>query len=152
MRTEAWLKQQLTLIWQNFFPDIERKNSLEIQFGRKCRNQMGSVKLKGKMTIITINGLFRNESIPDYVITATIAHELVHYAHGFSSPHPQLARYPHQGGIVTRELIERGLDNVLKQQKQWLKENWKNYLQKYFPHLLNRSRRVYTYRFNFWPF
>ncbi len=147
MRTETWLRQQLTLIWQNFFPDIERKNPVEIKFGRRCRNQMGSIRLEDKKTTITINSLFKNETIPDYIVTATIAHELAHYAHGFSSPHHKLQRYPHQGGIVDKELRERGLKNTIAKQKVWLKKNWQNYIEKHFPPSKSRIRRKYTYKF-----
>ncbi len=160
MRTNQWLRQQLTLIWHNFFPELKKRNPIEIKFGRRCRTRLGSIKLEGRKTVITINGLFQNESVPDYVITGTIAHELTHYAHGFSSPHPQLQRYPHQGGIVKKDLEKRGLKNILVKQKKWLKSNWLNYLKKYFPYTYcprhvpygTWRRRRYVYRFNFWPF
>jgi predicted metal-dependent hydrolase len=151
MRTNQWLRQQLTLIWYNFFPELKKENPIEIKFGRRCRTRLGSIKLVKKKTIITINGLFQNESVPDYVVTGTIAHELAHYAHGFSSPHPRLQRYPHQGGIVNKDLNKRGLENILKQQKKWLKENWQKYLEKHFP--FSKTRRVrYVYKPIFWPF
>jgi hypothetical protein len=79
-------------------------------------------------SIITINSHFQDLTIPEEVITVTIAHELVHYSHGFSSPHPQLYQYPHLGGIVSKELIKRGLKEQLIYQKKWLKQNWRQYV------------------------
>jgi len=152
MRTDTWLRQQLLLIWENFFPEVKQKNSVEIKFGRRCRTRLGSIKLDSKKTVVTINGLFRNEAIPDYVITGTIAHELAHYAHGFSSPHPQSQKYPHQGGTVNKDLKKRGLENILKKQKKWLKQNWADYVKKHLPYNTYRPRRHYTYKFSFWPF
>ena len=51
-----------------------------------------------------------HELIPEYVIDTTVAHELVHYMHGFFSPHQRLYKHPHKGGIVTKELKKRGFD------------------------------------------
>ncbi|MFC1686482.1 hypothetical protein ACFLZS_00915 [Patescibacteria group bacterium] len=152
MRTDTWLRQQLSLVWENFFPEIKRKNSVEIKFGRRCRTRLGSIKLDKKKTIITINGLFKNEMIPDYVVTGTIAHELTHYAHGFSSPHRQLQKYPHKGGTVDKELEERGLKNINQRQKKWHKQNWANYVKKNLPNNIYRPRKRYVYKFSFWPF
>lgn len=145
-RPNSYLEERLQYIWNNHFPDIPRVNQIIIQFGRSARNQLGSIRAIGprrvlrrpgpfpkhswwlpeSTSIITINGHFKKPAVPGIIIDSVIAHELVHYAHGFSSPHPQLFRYPHQGGIVTRELKKRGLSEALKFQKQWLKTTWKN--------------------------
>ncbi|MDO8513238.1 MAG: hypothetical protein Q7S37_01940 [bacterium] len=146
MRDNKWLEDRLYEIWKKHFQDIEKINRVYIRFGRANRNQLGSIVAKGpkrlfrkpgrfpkpswwlpeSFSIITMNSLFKNPQIPNEVIDITIAHELVHYAHGFSSPHPQLYRYPHSGSIVTKELIKRGLKDQLNVHKKWLKTNWKN--------------------------
>ena len=44
--------------------------------------------------------------------------------HGFHSPHPRKYKYPHQGGIVDKELKKRGFEHLLNLEKQWTKKNW----------------------------
>jgi len=111
-------------IWGLLFPDVEIKNNIIVRFKGKWKNKFGHIKkIKDKNTEIAINGLFRDEVIPEEIIDITIAHEMVHYAHGFNSPHPQLFKYPHQGGVVKKELLKRGFGNSLKKERGFLK-NW----------------------------
>ncbi len=158
-RDNDWLIDRLAEIWYRYFPDIEQKNEVQIVFGRRSKTRLGSIGMngwkdhkwhqayqssrKGKtgVSVITITGYFKDPQIPSYVVAATIAHELVHYAHGFHSPHPQLYRYPHQGGIVDKELKKRGVGEILRQQKQWLKANWQNFTP---ARITNRKRRSYV--------
>ena len=79
-------------------------------------------------SIITITGHFKNLRIPEYVVLVTIAHELVHYAHGFSSPLEQKYQHPHRGGVVKKELEVRGFGEIQQIADKWLKENWTKYL------------------------
>lgn len=79
-------------------------------------------------SIITITGYFRDEQIPEYVVIATIAHELVHYVHGFSSPMPQMYNHPHKGKVVQRELLKRGLGDIHYDSERWLRKEWKRYI------------------------
>ena len=139
VRDDKWLFQQLDDVWDTFFPDVPQDNDVKIVWGRRARQRLGSIKQgekrRGKQpeTIITINSLFRDIEIPDFVITSTIAHELAHYAHGFHSPLQQKFEKPHEGGIVHKELARRGVDKLEKLQKRWLKENWRKYLEIHFP-------------------
>lgn len=136
MRDDKWLKNILEQVKNRYFPDLEIKNSLFIRFGRSNKQRLGTIKFgrrkENPNTFITINGFFKDEQIPEFVIVATLSHELIHYAHGFFSPHPQLHRYPHRGSVVDRELTRRGLGDILKLQKEWLKHNWSEYLTKYY--------------------
>lgn len=72
-------------------------------------------------SIITITSMFARESIPVGVVRYTIAHELCHYAHGFSSANRRLFKYPHHGGVVNAELTERGAKHLISSFKKWLK-------------------------------
>lgn len=130
IRDHKWLKNRLAMIWQKYFPDIKLANNVFVKFGRPTRTRLGSIKLGRKKlnTIITINGYFIDPEIPEFVIDGVLAHELTHYAHGFASPHTQQHRYPHQGGVVKRELVNRGLKNLLQLEKRWIKENWIKFL------------------------
>jgi len=74
-------------------------------------------------------------------VTATIAHELCHYAHGFSSPLEQRHPHPHYGGVVTKEMKARGFEKELKMQKKWLKEVWPELLREKMPPRTIRRRR-----------
>jgi hypothetical protein len=132
MRDNKWLKNRLLYLWQRYFSDIPILNKIIIKFGRPCKTRLGSIKpgrkYKTEHSIITINGLFIDPQIPDFIIDATIAHEFMHYGHGFASPHEKAYRHPHQGGVVNYDMKERGLGDILALQKKWLKQNWKNTL------------------------
>lgn len=131
-RDHNWLKFRLETIWAKFFPDIVVANNVFVKFGRPCRTRLGSIKYGRKKedpnTIITINGYFKDSEIPEFVVDAVLAHELTHYAQGFCSPHEQKFANPHRGNVVNRELIDRGLKELLHQEKIWVKTNWRNYI------------------------
>jgi hypothetical protein len=159
MRDDKWLFSKLDEVWDNYFPDVPQDNDVRIVWGRRARTRLGSIKLapitkneKHKTqnhpaTIITINSLFKDETIPEYVVIGTIAHELSHYAHGFHSPIEQKHATPHAGGVIHKELRERGLGALEKRQKKWIKENWRPYLmQNYAPKPTKRRRRKVIFR------
>ena len=133
-RDEKWLFQKLDEVWDTYFADVPQNNDVKIVWGRKARQRLGSIK-QGKQaeSIITINALFKDLTIPEFVIIATIGHELVHYTHGFNSPLERRYAKPHEGGIVHQELANRGLDKLEKKQTKWLKENWRDYLKENLP-------------------
>lgn len=122
MRDNSWLELRLNQIWQLLFPEVERKNNVLIKFKGKWKNKFGHIKKIKDSTEIAVNGFFQNELIPEYIIDITIAHELIHYMHGFNSPFPKLFKYPHQGGIVNRELHRRGFSHMIRKEKEFLKE------------------------------
>jgi hypothetical protein len=128
MRDNQWLLYRLDHIWRTHFPDVVQTNPVTISFGRTATYRFGSIRLNfstGKSQIL-INGQFRVESFPQEVVDHTIAHELVHYAQGFSSPNPRLHRYPHRGGVIDKELNGRGLDHLVQFYKKWVKDYVKN--------------------------
>lgn len=130
MRDNHWLLQETKRLWCQYFPDRHFHNKIIVFFSRKNRRVLGSIKYdqRKNTTLIRINGYFRSENIPPYVVCNTLAHELVHYVHGFSSPQAQRYRYPHQGGVVSREIAARGLGTLEKKSKKWLKQNWPKFL------------------------
>jgi len=131
-RDNKWLKYRLETIWEKHFPDVGVLNNVFVKFGRPSMTRLGSIK-SGQIkenTIITINGHFKDQEIPEFVVDAVLAHELTHYAHGFFSPHERSQRFPHKGGVVKNEMIDRGLQNLLKLEKKWIKENWREYIKK----------------------
>jgi len=134
MRDNKWLQDKLDLIWVRFFSDVPRKNQVKARFVGNWKNKFGHIKeVKEKNTEIVVNGFFKREDIiPEWIIYLTLAHELVHYSHGFHSPLPRLYRQPHQGGIVTRELKKRGFGELLKREKEWIKRDWEEIVKKEF--------------------
>jgi len=165
MRDDKWLFAKLDEVWDTYFSDVPQDNDVQIVWGRKARIRLGSIKQvpnskleysnlnqnsKFKIqnskthltTIVTINSLFKDEKIPEYVVTGTIAHELAHYAHGFHSPLEQKFATPHAGGVVHKEMDGRGLGAVRKKQRRWLKENWREYVDEKLPRKKAVHRKV----------
>jgi len=144
-RSHFWLEEQLKFLLSKYFSDVKLSNPLEIRFGREAKYRFGSIKLyrpkKPKRisnfpsslklrwaskkvpqkSIITITSMFTKPNVPVRVVHYTIAHELCHYAHGFSSANKRLFKFPHHGGVVNRELIGRGAQDLIISYKKWLK-------------------------------
>ncbi len=133
MRNTKWLVERTKFILRRYFPEMKLGNNLVVKFGRKAKTRLGSIKYGSPHrrvnkvhpnTIITLTGYFQDEKVPDFVLDATLAHEISHYSHGFFSPRQRLYHHPHYGGVVKREMLDRGLEDMLKLQKKWLRENW----------------------------
>ena len=146
IRDNKYLENLLYDLWENNFCDVARLNLVTIKYGKYSKRQLGSIKMiKDKDTfykyikkynlnkdifeiksvsLINITKYFTYDYIPEYVVRSTIAHELCHYTHGFSSPLKKRYRYPHQGGIIRKELESRGLYDEYKNSKRWLKDHW----------------------------
>lgn len=122
MRNSIWLEKRLNKIWEKYFPDVKRTNLIVVKFGRSATYRFGSIRLslRDKISYITINGRFRNSKFPAKIIDHTLAHELVHYAQGFSSENPRLHQYPHRGGMIDQELKVRGLRHLVDFYKSWV--------------------------------
>jgi hypothetical protein len=124
VRDDSWLLSRLDYLWSNHFLDVAQKNKVFIKFGRVSKYRFGSIRLhpKKKDSLILINGMFQEQTVPTEVVDHTIAHELVHYTHGFSSPLSKAHSYPHRGGVIEKELNNRGLSHLTKIYEAWLKE------------------------------
>ncbi len=154
-RDDNWLYQLLDQTWDAHFSDVPQDNIVRIVFGRKAKNRLGSIKLDPhdrQVSIITINGLFRDPAVPEFVVKATLVHELSHYAHGFNSPVQQKYRHPHAGGVMRAEYAERGLLQLYLDQKRWLKANWRQFTEAKLPARtqVRRARRIVSVPKPFW--
>src|SRR5579884_1652945 len=98
-RDDAWLLSRLEYLWSNFFDNVDQVNPVFINFGRYSKFRLGSIRFDSisRNSYITITGMFKDPNIPVEVVDHTIAHELCHYTHGFSSPKTRLHKYPHSG-------------------------------------------------------
>lgn len=124
MRDDIWLNSRLEQIWQFLFPEVVKGNKVIIRFKGRWKNKFGHISKKEEYSEIVVNGLFRHDEVPEYMVDLTIAHELIHYMHGFNSPLPRLYKHPHKGGIVTKELRKRGFSHLLVKEKYFLKDKW----------------------------
>ncbi len=143
VRDDLWLQQLLDETWDRYFSDVRQENIVRIEFGRRAKRQLGSIRFDRAdptVSIITLNGLFRLPAIPDFVVKSTLIHELIHYAHGFNSPLAQKHVHPHAGGVIRAEYAERGLEDMYLAQKKWLKEHWANTVQTNFGSYAPRRR------------
>ena len=148
MRDDQWLTERLNQIWDMLFLDTERKNNVVIRFKGRWKNKFGHIKrLRNKDTEIAINGLFKDEKIPEYIIDSTIAHEVVHYSHGFQSPLPRIYKYPHAGGIVRKELLKRGFGHMISKEREFVKREWPRIFKELCPDKIKPRRR--SFRFSF---
>lgn len=131
LRDNNWLLFRLDHLWTEYFSDVPQTNQVFIKFGRFAKFRLGSIRLnkKTKSSIITITGMFKDQKVPAEVIDHTVAHELIHYAHGFSSKHPKLHRYPHAGGVVRKEMVERGMGYLYDAYKKWVRQ-YRQFLRK----------------------
>lgn len=129
IRDDRWLLSRLDYIWTRYFSDVPQNNRVFIRFGRFAKLRLGSIKYNKKThdTIMTITSMFRSKLIPKDVIDHTIAHELIHYSHGFSSPHAKLHKYPHAGGVIKLEMLDRGMKELFYAYKEWIKTYQKSY-------------------------
>lgn len=123
-RDDVWLLSRLNTLWDLYFSNVGQTNPVKIRFGRYSRFRLGSIRLErhSKMSFITVTGMFKDPRIPVEVVDHTVAHELCHYAHGFSSTKPRLHRYPHHGGVIKKELESRGMHKLVKAYDKWLVE------------------------------
>ncbi len=122
VRDNNWLISRLDHLWSTYFSDVPQTNKVFIKFGRSAKYRFGSIRMSGKdnNSHILINGMFKNQSFPQEVVDHTIAHELVHYAQGFSSPNPRMHAYPHRGGVIDKELNDRGLKHLVFIYNVWV--------------------------------
>lgn len=155
------LEDLLYDIWEEYFADIPRKNLVLIKYGKYSKARLGSIKwVRNKtgikkiyktyrsehesqdderITLITLTRFFSDPEVPEEILKATIAHELVHYAHGFNSPLPKLYNHPHRGKVVEIELERRGLYSMYAESEQWLKDNWRGIISKRKKTAIRRS-------------
>jgi hypothetical protein len=121
------LAERVRLLWDVHFADVARGYPIVTRFSTRAQYRFGSIAARSGRTIILINRLFANAFVPEYVVDATLGHELAHYAHGFGSGLPQLYADAHRGGVVDRELERRGLGEISERAEAWRKQHWATY-------------------------
>ena len=135
-RSNVWLSERLEYIWATYFSDIKRITPIRVHFGQRAYRRLGSIILrpqliegkKVEVSWITISSLLADDDIPDLVIDQVLAHELVHYVHGFGSHYPRILHHPHQGGVILKEFKKRGLWELYRVYLAWIKLHWRHIL------------------------
>jgi hypothetical protein len=132
LRDGAWLEEELLSLWRNHFADVPRANRVDVRFAACWKTRLGVISLSpdGRTTSIGVNGLLQLPEAPYFVARVTLAHEMVHYAHGFGSPLPRKHRHPHRGRVVEKELRERGLAAELAIYQAWVRERWYGFFER----------------------
>jgi hypothetical protein len=125
-RDGLWLRREFDEIWATYFADTPRVNQVDVAWRRPWKRRLGVISLSHDevTTRIGLNCLLARPEVPYCVTLITVAHELVHYAHGFGSPLPRKYPHPHRGGVVTRELRQRGLKDAHDEYLEWIDRNW----------------------------
>ncbi len=120
------LSVYLDWIWKLHFVDVPRVNDVLIEYSYPWKSRLGMIRLSvdKEVTFIGINTLLQMQQVPEYVLITTIAHELVHYAHGFGSPLPQRWQHPHANRVVDKELENRDLGIYLCRCSEWINTSW----------------------------
>jgi hypothetical protein len=126
-RDEAWLTERVRLLWEHHFADVPKGYPITTRFGTRAQYRYGSIVARNGKTIITVNRLFADPSVPTFVVDGTLAHELAHYAHGFGSGLPQIYKDAHRGGVVDKELEKRGLGELSAKAEQWHQAHWDSF-------------------------
>jgi hypothetical protein len=120
------LPAYLDWIWQTYFSDVLRINDVTIEYCGPWKSRLGLIRLSldASKTFIGINSLLRSYLVPESVVLTTIAHELVHYTHGFGSPLPRRWKHPHANHVVDHELEQRNLGSCLHSCNEWIDAHW----------------------------
>ena len=130
-RDDTWLESRLTHLWNTYYSAGPAGYPIQINFGRAARYRYGSIFNQGRKCRILINGLFARPEVPEYVVDATIAHELAHYVHGYASGLPKLHAHPHRGGVIDKEMARRGCFFLEEQASEWRKTNWQAFFKEH---------------------
>lgn len=145
LRTNKWLRETLLKLWRNNFSHVPVGNPVEIEFSRNARTRLGSIRLrKDGVSHIYINGVFRDPNTPEDIVLSIIAHELIHYAQGFSSKLPRTNRHPHAGGAIEKGMIRAGLHDMWKFEKKWVRKQWQKLIEAKMPRRKRGLRLIFA--------
>lgn len=135
-RSLGWLNDRVQVIWSKHFADIPQSTPVRVRWGRRSYRRLGSIVLKvapdgTRYSLITISGLLKELEVPSLVIDQIIAHEIVHYVHGFGSERKRDLKHPHQGGVIIKEFQKRGLWELYRYYQSWMKVRWREFVKKH---------------------
>lgn len=138
MRDDAWLRLRLEALLTAYFPDLPAGHPIDLRFGRPSRRRFGSIAARDGRSHIRINRVLASPAVPEFVVDATLLHEIAHYVHGFGSGLPKRHRHPHAGGVVAAELEARNCGGIERLAGTWRAAHWEAVLGTEMPGLLAR--------------
>lgn len=124
LRDGKWLQARLDCLCKEYFSDLPAGLPIRIVFGTPSLHLLGSIRSRNGECILRLSGLYRWMEVPEWVVDATIVHELAHYVHGFGSGLERMHTHAHRGGVVDAELERRGLVGMSRNAKQWRSQHW----------------------------
>ena len=138
MLSDSFLTKKTAQLCREYFPQKQISNLLVVRWGKAWQTKLGHIKPYQQNTqfgsLIEINAVLNDERIPEFVVEATILHELIHYFQGFGSNQPRTQRHPHQGGVIEKEFAKFGWQEIAQKQDTWIHANfaryWKEFEQK----------------------
>ncbi len=150
LRDNGWLESRLRHLWDQYYFDAPIGYPIEAKFGRPARYRYGSICNVGRKCRILVNGLFAHPDVPEFVVDATLAHELAHYVHGYGSGLPKLHSHPHRGGVIDKEMAKRGCLFLEEQAGPWRRDNWQTFYESQAGELLARQTEAQRKRDGAW--
>lgn len=127
LRDNRWLQDRVRALWNTYYSDARTGYPIVAKFGPRARYRYGSIYSCGETCYILINRLFAHPDVPEYVIDATLCHELAHYVHGWGSGLPKLFAHPHRNGVVDKEMEARGCYEIEERAGAWRKAQWQDF-------------------------
>lgn len=127
LRDNRWLEARVQQLWTSYYSDVTPCYPINATFGPRARYRYGSIYSIGKQCHILVNRLFAHPDVPEYVVDATLAHELAHYVHGYGSGLPKRYAHPHRGGVVDKEMQARGCYHLEERAGEWRRTQWQGF-------------------------
>ncbi len=127
VRDQDWLVDRFNMLLKTYFSDVRMGYPIVLSYGIRAQRRFGSISERNRQAIIRLNALFAHPDVPEMIIDATLAHEMVHYVHGFCSGLPRKVKFPHADRAIEKELEKRGLLVMYDESEVWLKKNWSDF-------------------------
>jgi hypothetical protein len=127
MPSDQFLAKKTAELCREHFSGHKISNLLVCRWGKAWKTKLGHIKPLKRVnygSLIEINAILADPRVPEFVLEATLLHELIHYFQGFGSNRPREKMHPHRGGAVTNEFKKFGWEELLQKQEKWIKENF----------------------------
>lgn len=127
MHSDTLLAKKTAQLVRENFSKHEISNLLCVRWGKPWKSKLGHIKpFKNTEfgSLIEINSVLNDPRVPEFVVEATLLHELIHYFQGFGSNKPRQRRHPHRGGSVQNEMARFGWTQIQQKQDEWVKQNF----------------------------
>jgi hypothetical protein len=139
LRDDGWLEERRGHLWNAYYGDARAGYPIVAKFGPRARYRFGSIFSHNKTCRILVNGLFAHPEVPEYVVDATLVHEMAHYIHGYGSGLRRLHAHPHRGGVVDNEMRARGCYHLEEKARAWRKTQWPAFYESHAADIITRN-------------